>query len=169
MFAAAGHSSTVHPSIGDGGWWCDVWRTPAAWDGWRGGSGAGPAASHQHEDQTVRALPISHRLFFSPELLERSSVCGASGGKSTIWVSHALHQRGLGTPGEALEAAGSGTGLGASGARKSFPTALHSQRLSLTLIRLSLSLSLRCEHFARGGCQYGERCHFAHGDAELRA
>jgi hypothetical protein len=25
-----------------------------------------------------------------------------------------------------------------------------------------------CQHFARGQCQYGERCHFAHGEAELR-
>ena len=25
-----------------------------------------------------------------------------------------------------------------------------------------------CEHFASGGCRFGNKCHFAHGDEELR-
>lgn len=25
-----------------------------------------------------------------------------------------------------------------------------------------------CEHFTKGSCTFGERCHFAHGDGELR-
>jgi hypothetical protein len=26
-----------------------------------------------------------------------------------------------------------------------------------------------CENFAKGSCTYAERCHFAHGEAELRS